>query len=125
MKVLVAQSLAILWEPMDHSPSGSSVYGIFQERILEWVAIFSSRGSSQPGDLPNPGIDPGSPALHEDSLPSESAGKIFLIDQGIFTCICFFSPSCFFFFFFEGMVHIDSIACVCSVMVHSLRFHGP
>ena len=33
---------------MDCSPPGSSVHGIFQARILEWVAIFSSRGSSQP-----------------------------------------------------------------------------
>ena len=36
---------------MDYSPSGFSVHEIFQERILEWVAISSSRGSSQPGDL--------------------------------------------------------------------------
>ena len=51
---------------MDGSPSGSSVHGIFQARILEWVAI------SFPRDLPNPGIKPTfpvSPALHTDSLP--------------------------------------------------------
>ena len=35
---------------MDHSPPCSSVHGIFQARILEWVAISSSRGSSQPRD---------------------------------------------------------------------------
>ena len=35
---------------MDYSPSGSSVHGIFQERILEWVAISFSRVSSQPRD---------------------------------------------------------------------------
>ena len=35
---------------MDCSPPGSSVHGIPQVRILEWVAIFSSRGSSQPRD---------------------------------------------------------------------------
>ena len=35
---------------MDVSPPGSSVYGISQARILEWVAISSSRGSSQPRD---------------------------------------------------------------------------
>ena len=34
--------------PMDCSPPGSSVYGILQARILEWVAMPSSRGSSQP-----------------------------------------------------------------------------
>ena len=36
--------------PMDCSPPVSSVHGIFQVRILEWVAISSSRGSSQPND---------------------------------------------------------------------------
>ena len=36
--------------PIDHSPPGSSVHGIFQTRILEWVAMPSSRGSSQPRD---------------------------------------------------------------------------
>ena len=35
---------------MDGSPSGSSVHGIFQARILEWVAISFSKGSSQPRD---------------------------------------------------------------------------
>ena len=37
-------------DPMDCSPPGSSVHGIFQARILEWVAISSSRGSSCPRD---------------------------------------------------------------------------
>ena len=37
-------------QPMDCSLPDSSVHGIFQARILEWVAISSSRGSSQPGD---------------------------------------------------------------------------
>ena len=35
---------------MDLGPPGSSVHGIFQARILEWVAMPSSRGSSQPRD---------------------------------------------------------------------------
>ena len=35
-----------LCDPLDCSPPGSSVHGILQERILEWVAISSSRGSS-------------------------------------------------------------------------------
>ena len=35
---------------MDYSPPGSSVHGILQARILEWVAMSSSRGSSQPRD---------------------------------------------------------------------------
>ena len=45
-----AQSFSILCDPVDYRPPGSSVYGIFQARILEWVAISSSRGSSRPRD---------------------------------------------------------------------------
>ena len=44
---LVAQFCPILCDPMDCSPPGSSVHGISQARILEWVAISFSRGSSQ------------------------------------------------------------------------------
>ena len=46
----VAQSCLTLCDPMDCSPPGSSVHGIFQARILEWVAISSSRGSFWPRD---------------------------------------------------------------------------
>ena len=52
-----------------YSPPGSSVHWILQVRILESVAIPSSRGS------PDPEIEPRSPALHVDSLPSEPPGK--------------------------------------------------
>ena len=44
------QSCPILCDPMDYSPSGSSVHGILQARILESVAIPFSKGSSQPKD---------------------------------------------------------------------------
>ena len=60
-----AQSCPPLCDRMDCSPPGSSVHGIFQARILEWIAISVSRESSQPR----------SPALQEDSLPSEPQGK--------------------------------------------------
>ena len=46
----VAQSCLTLCDPVDCSPPGSSVHGIFPARILEWVAISSSRGSSHPKD---------------------------------------------------------------------------
>ena len=46
----VNQSLPTLCNPMDCSLPGSSVHGIFQARILEWVAISFSRGSSQSSD---------------------------------------------------------------------------
>ena len=44
----VAQSCPTLWDPVYCSLPGSSLYGILQARILEWVAISFSRGSSQP-----------------------------------------------------------------------------
>ena len=44
------QSCSTLWKPMDYSLPGSSVHGILQARVLEWVAMPSSRGSSQPRD---------------------------------------------------------------------------
>ena len=143
------QSCLTLCEPMDYSLTASSVHWILQARILEWVAMCSSRGSSwpgikplslmspaladeffttsasweapfglwsesesevaqscptlcdpwtvacqaplsmgfsrqeywsglpfpSPGDLPNPGVEPGSPALQAGSLPSEPPGK--------------------------------------------------
>ena len=61
MKVKVAQSCPTLYDPV-----GYTVHGILQARILEWVAFPFPRG-----DLPNPGIKPRSPALQEDSLPTE------------------------------------------------------
>ena len=47
---LVAQLCPTPCNLMDYSPPGSSVHGILQARILEWVALPSSRGSSQPRD---------------------------------------------------------------------------
>ena len=61
----VIQSWPTLCDPIDCSLPGSSIHGIFQARILEWVAISFSKGSSWPRDLT------GSPALQVDSLPSE------------------------------------------------------
>ena len=72
VKVLVALlCLPTLCNPMDWSLPGYSVQGILQARILEWVAISFSRGS-----IPDPGIEPRSPALQTDSLPSEPPGKV-------------------------------------------------
>ena len=45
---MCAQSCLTLCDPKDYSPPGSSVHGIFQARILQWVAISFSRSSSQP-----------------------------------------------------------------------------
>ena len=68
--MLVTQPCLTLCDPRDcSSPPGSSVHGILQARILQWVAIPFS------GDLPDPGMEPRFPALQVDSLPSESPGK--------------------------------------------------
>ena len=50
MKLLVTQSCLTFCDPMDYILSGSSVHGILQARILEWVVIPFSRGSSRPRD---------------------------------------------------------------------------
>ena len=62
LKVRVAQSCPTFCDPMDCSLPVSSVHGILQARILEWVAF------SSPGVLPNPEIEPRSPAWQADSL---------------------------------------------------------
>ena len=46
----VAQSCPTLWDPMGCSPPHSSIHGISQARVLEWIAISFSRGSLQPSD---------------------------------------------------------------------------
>ena len=64
-----AQSRPTLCNPMGYGPPGSSVHRVFQARMLEWVAISSST------DLPDPGIEPTSPALQADSLPLSHLGS--------------------------------------------------
>ena len=59
--VLFVQSCLILRDSIDYSSPGSSVHGIFQARILEWVAMPFFPGKNTPGDLHDPGIEPGSP----------------------------------------------------------------
>jgi len=71
-KVLVTQSRPTLCDPMDCNPLDSSVHGILQAGVLEWVAC------PFPGDLSHSGTEPRSPYrpyLQADSLPSEPRGK--------------------------------------------------
>ena len=151
MNVKVVQSLPVLYDPIDCSPPGFAVHRILQARILEWVAIPFSRGSSwrrdwtrvshvagrffnvwatreahtrvvelkslsrvqlfvtpwtvahqaplsrgfsrqeywsglpfpSPGDLPNPRIEPRSPALEADALSSHPPGKPLIFTRPI------------------------------------------
>ena len=64
VKVKIAQSCPTLCDSMHYT-----VHGILQARILEWVAVSFSRGSSQPRN------GTGSPTLQEDSLPAEPSGS--------------------------------------------------
>ena len=70
MYVLVSQPRPTLSDPIDCSPSGSSVHGILQARILSGLPC------PPRGDLPNSGIEPRFPTLQADSLPSQSPGKL-------------------------------------------------
>ena len=67
--VLVTQSCPTLCDPTNCSLPDSSVHGILQARILEWIAVPFSR------DLPNPVVKPGSLVSQTDPLPSEVQGR--------------------------------------------------
>ena len=69
----VVQSCPSVCHSMGCSLPGSSVHGVLQARILEWVAMPSS------GDLPGPEIESRSPALQVDSLPSELRAKTLVV----------------------------------------------
>ena len=72
MFVVVFWSLSqvqLFWDPVDYSPPGSSVHGISQTRILGGLSFPS------PGDIPNPGIKPTSPALAGGFFTAESPEK--------------------------------------------------
>ena len=81
-------SCLIPCDPMDFSPPGSSVHGISQARVLEWVVISLFRGCFQPASL-------ASPALAGGSLPPAPPGKplscsgISIIAYSSHTQLCF------------------------------------
>ena len=139
-----------LYDPMDYI-----VHGILQARILEWVAFPFSKGSSQPrslalqanslpaepqgkpwntggiaipspGDLPDPGIKPGSPASQADSLLTELSGKC--TQNSWFFCFSLLSllflqvTSCFVFCFILSVSSLKNkqtyISFVISLFLH-------
>ena len=67
---LVAKLCLTLGDPMNCSPSGSFVHGIFQARILKWVAISFSRGSALPRDQTAP------PTLASGFFTTEPPGNL-------------------------------------------------
>ena len=76
----LAQSCPTLCDPMDCSPPGSSLHGILQARIVEWIAISFSRGTSRPRDRTRV------PTFQAGALPSEPPGKPYVIYD-----LCIFS----------------------------------
>ena len=72
----MATHYSILCDPINCSPAGFSVHAILQARILEWLPFPS------PGDLPDPVIEPGSPAWQAYSLPSEPPRKPWYLRTG-------------------------------------------
>jgi len=98
--VLVAQLCPTHCDPVDCSPPGSSVHGIFQARIPKCFGIATSRG------FPHPRIEPGSSALQVASLPTELPGKHILIVSLIYFSrhyVIFHSLSLWLFWFFVLM----------------------
>ena len=84
----VAQWYLTLCSPMDCSPPGSSVHGISQARILEWVPF------PLPGDLPDPGIEPVSPVspvLAYGFFTTEPPGKSVYISIFFFPILFYYS----------------------------------
>ena len=92
--MLSCLAVSNLCDPVDSSPSSFSVHGILQARILEWVP--------SPGDLPNPGIELGSPVLQADSLPTELLEKPSRYKVG-FICISLIT----------NVVVVQLLCCVC------------
>ena len=71
-----AQSCPTLCDPMDCSPPGSSVHGIFFFFFFFRQEYWSGLPFPSPGDLPDSGIKPVSPALQTDSLPPSQWGSL-------------------------------------------------
>ena len=71
----VAQSCLTLCDPTDCSPPGSSPMGFSKQEYWSGLPFPS------PGDLPDSGIEPGSPTFQADALTSAAPGKLFIVDS--------------------------------------------
>ena len=82
---LIIKSCSTLCDPMDCSPPGSSVHGTSQQEYWSGLPFLS------PGDLPQPEIEPGSPASQVDFLPTEPTREV-LLTLTLITFVCFLIP---------------------------------
>ena len=92
---LVTKLCPTLCDSMECSPAGSSVYGISQARILEWVAISFSRGSCWPRDGTQ--VSWQLPALQVDSLPLSHQGSrdtVYMVSNKNLSRHSKYIPSC-------------------------------
>ena len=71
------------WDPMNYSPPGSSVHGISQARILEWVAISFFREEIPP-DPSNSGIEPAPPELADGFFTTEATREALTYDKNCY-----------------------------------------
>ena len=105
----VAQLFLTLCDPLDCNPSGSSVHGILQARLLEWFVMPSSRGSSQPRGQTQVST------LQAYSWPSEPPGKPMNTGVGSLSMLQGIFPR-------KGsnlgLLH-------CRLILYYLRHHGP
>ena len=98
---LITKLCLTLWDSMDCNPPGSTVHGISQARILEWVAISFSRKSSQPRDPTHISCIAGGTLYHCTTWEAP-------LDMGFVCyspCLCWSSP----FGYFKGLVCFGSI----------------
>ena len=86
--VQVAQSCLTLCIPMDCSPPGSPVQGIFHARILQKVAISYSRGSSDPGIEPASLVSPALAGGFFTTSTTLPVTKLYLLGHSYFLCVC-------------------------------------
>ena len=107
------QSCPTLCDPMDCSLPGSSVHGILQARILQWVVMPSSRGTSQPRDQTHISYVS---CFGRWALPLEPPGKHLL----------FFGFMLFFFHSFSlfHSLTLYSIPLICLPLKNSFNFHS-
>ena len=112
-RAVYTHSFLTLWNPMVHSLLGSNIYGILQARILECIAIFSTRVSSQPRDhTPVSCISCTAGGL----FTTESSGTPLWLLHSAFTIFIYFSfwGSCWYF-----LQKKNPITCICLAIITS------
>ena len=123
--MLVAQSCPTLYDPMECSPPGSSVHDIFQARILEWVIISFSRGSSQLRDQTQVSCTAGRLLTELQGKPKNT--KVVLTILHVCSCVFFVSLTYIHFWFQIGKspwnknMTLKSFCLITSYFIHQRK----